>query len=246
MEPSRLATRLVMTRPILALLALLLASPVLAQEIPPLRKALGEVEITVTDGGGGSIVGATILLNGPTERQALSVAHGVEFEELPPGHYRVTIRTADSLETHTMTIIAGVRYAALWKVGASPLPIPAIGPPMSTLRPLSISDVKLESKRDVTYVTSNRSHSLMYRRVEIRRLYADGSSRVDIQQDDSFERNALSSLRAAAFYLNDAGWSPVVTSTLLHPARFTGRTDPPVSPQARRRRRCDGGWSHAW
>ncbi len=223
-----------MTRQVLVLQVLLLASPAGAQETLPLRPGLGEVTVTVTNGGGHGILGAAILLDGPTRRQALSEAQGVEFKELPPGRYSVTIRTPDFLEAeHTLTVISGVRYAALWMVGPSRVLKAPSTPPVSRLGPLSITDVKVDPRGDVRYLATNRSRTLMFRRIEVGRVYPDGSSRVDVQEHDSYDSRTLSWLRTPVFSLNGAGESPVHGGESIHLARDTKRADIPVSAHIR-------------
>ena len=58
-----------MSRQILVLLTLFVAEPTFAQRHLPVREGLSEAKITVTDGGGQSLVGASILLSGPTQRR---------------------------------------------------------------------------------------------------------------------------------------------------------------------------------
>jgi len=223
-----------MSRQILVLLTLFVAEPTFAQRHLPVREGLSEAKITVTDGGGQSLVGASILLSGPTQRQALSVAHGVEFTDLPPGQYRVSILSDQVPPTdHTMTIIGGIRYEALWMVGPSRKLKGPSAPAVSTLGPLEISQVKVTRRGDVRYVTTNRSHTLMFRRTEVRRVYPDGSSRVDVQEHDSFDDRVLSSLRIGGFGLNAAGESPVDSGESVHLARETGRSEVPLSAQVR-------------
>ena len=223
-----------MSRHILVLVALLMAFPVFAQRHLPVREGLSEAKITVTDGGGQRIEGASILLSGPAQRQALSVAHGVEFTDLPPGQYRVTITSDHAPATdHTMTLIGGIRYEALWMVGPSrELQGPA-APAVSILGPLEISQVRIDRRGDLRYVATNRSLALMFRRIEIARVYPDGSSRVGVHEHDSFDSRALSWLRIPLFSLNAAGESPVNSSESIQFAQDVGRSDVPVSAQVR-------------
>ena len=114
----------VMTKPIFAVLALVVSTPVLAQDRLPLRSAPSEVTIRVTDDDGNSTHGAHIRLTGPTLRDALTDqnAHAI-FTDLAPGSYRVTVQagTLPPVE-QTMTVVGGLSYEALWRVPSSSFP----------------------------------------------------------------------------------------------------------------------------
>ena len=218
-----------MTKPIFAVLAFVVSTPVLAQERLPLRSAPGEVTIRITDDDGESIPGADIRLTGPTLREALTDhnAH-VIFTDLAAGSYRVTIQagTLPPIE-QTMTVVGGLSYEAQWRVPSSSFPKEPSTAAASTLGPLRVSQVFVDEHNSVGYVLTNRSRDLLFHRLEITRVFGDGSSRVDIQEDDAFDGRAITWLRFALSLYAD-GWSPIHTATQLQAPLESGRRDAPV------------------